>query len=247
MAKTDAWKVLPHGPVEKLDDRIWRVEGRLEHVPLKRVMTVARMGDGRLLIHNGVAVASDVLSAIEAWGEPAFLVVPNAYHRLDAPAFKRRYPNIRVLCPAGAKGRVAQVVRVDGDYRSFPVDPHVSLFHLEGVREAEGAMMVRGSSGTSLVLNDIVFNMPDVRGLTGFVFRHLTQSTGGPRVSRIARLFLIGDRQALAAHFERLAETPDLARVIVSHHRVIDDAPNEVLRRLADELGRVPRWLARRR
>jgi hypothetical protein len=227
------WKVLPHGSLDKLDDRVWRVEGRLENMPLKRVMTVARCGDDRLVIHNGIGLASDVIGAIEAWGEPAFLVVPNGYHRLDAPAYKRRFPAIRVLCPAGARKRVEKVVPVDGDYRSFPVDPQVSLFHLDGLSEAEGAMMVRGSSGATLVLNDAVFNMPAARGVQGLVFNHLTQSTGGPRVSRLFRLFVIRDRRAFAAHLERLADTPDLVRVIVSHHRVISERPAETLREVA--------------
>lgn len=232
----DDWKVLPHGSLDKLDDRLWRVEGRLENMPLKRVMTVARCGDGRLVIHNGIGLSAEVIEEIEAWGEPAFLIVPNGFHRLDAPAYKRRYPSIRVLCPAGARRRVERVVAVDGDYRSFPGDPHVSLFHLAGVREAEGGMMVRGPSGVSIVLNDAIFNMPEARGVPGFFFNHITQSTGGPRVSRLFRLAVVRDRRALAAHFERMAETPDLRRVVVSHHRVIAERPAETLREVAADL-----------
>jgi hypothetical protein len=233
----DHWKVLPHGSIEKLDDRVWRIEGELENMPLKRVMTIARCADDRLIIHNGIGLASDVLEQIEAWGEPAYLVVPNGYHRLDAPAYKKRYPGIVVLCPAGAREKVAQVVPVDGDYRSFPVDPHVSLFHLDGTKEAEGAMLVRGASGATLVLNDAIFNMPDGRGLTGFVFKHLTQSSGGPRVSRLTRLFILGDQKAFRQHLDRLAELPELTRIIVSHHRTISERPAEVLREVASSLG----------
>ena len=237
MAKAhDHWKVLPHRPLEKLCDRLWRVEGDLEGMPLARVMTVARRADGRLVVHNAVALEDDAMQQIESWGEVGFLVVPNGYHRLDARVFHERYPSARVLCPAGATKRVAQVVSVSGSYDEFPADEAVSLQTLDGTGGAEGAMLVRADDGTSVVLNDAVFNMPHVRGFTGFVLRRITASTGGPRVSRVARLFMIEDKAAFAAHLARLAELPDLRRVVVSHHETIDVEPARVLREVAASL-----------
>ncbi|HEU4403846.1 MAG TPA: hypothetical protein VFS43_00925 [Polyangiaceae bacterium] len=234
MAKAhDTWKVLPHAPVEKLEDNLWRVQGRLENMPLLRVMTLARLGDGRLVVHNAMALGEAEMKAIEAWGEPALLLVPNGYHRLDAPAFKRRYPGIKVFCPRGSRKKVEEVVAVDGDYDAFPADGSVRLEHLDGTREAEGVMLVRSGDAATLVLNDAVFNMPHGEGLTGFIFRHVTQSTGGPRVSRVVRMLVIKDRAAFRAHLARLADTPNLRRVIVSHHRTIDERPAEALREVA--------------
>ncbi|MCC6522568.1 MAG: hypothetical protein IT373_07895 [Polyangiaceae bacterium] len=234
MAKANSgWRVLAHGPLEKLSSHLWRVEGELEGMPLKRVMSIARREDGRLVVHNGIALEDELMRAIEAWGEVGFLVVPNGYHRLDAKVFHERYPKAQVLCPSGARTKVAQVVAVHGGYEDFPADGVVSLETLEGTRGAEGAMIVRAPDGTSVVLNDSVFNMPHVRGFTGFVLRHLTSSTGGPRISRVARLFLIKDKRAFAAHLERLAALPGLARVVVSHHEVIDHDPAAALRAVA--------------
>jgi hypothetical protein len=53
------------------------------------------------------------MAALEALGAPTWLVVPNGYHRLDAPAYKRRYPQLQVVAPEGAAARVRQVVAVD--------------------------------------------------------------------------------------------------------------------------------------
>jgi hypothetical protein len=97
-------------------------------------------------------------------------------------------------------------------------------------------MSIRTGSGTTLVFNDAVFNMPHGRGFTGFVFRHITGSTGGPRVTRLFRLMAVKDRAALRAHLERLAETPDLKRLVVSHHQPVVDQPAETLRRVAATL-----------
>jgi hypothetical protein len=223
------WKVLPHGPIEKLSDRLWRVEGELE--ALKRVMTIAKRGDGTLVIHNAIALGDAEMAEVDAWGKVAFLIVPNGYHRLDSKVFAERYPDARVLCPAGATKRVQQVVAVAGDYEALPADPHVELVTLDGTKQREGAMIVRGEDGTSLVLNDAVFNMPHGTGFTGFVFRRITGSTGGPRVSRLLKWLVLADKPAFRAHLERLAALPDLRRIVVSHHEtIVDDAAGTLAR-----------------
>lgn len=229
------WTVLSHGPIEKVTENLWRVEGGVPRLPLKRVMTIARLSDGRLVVHNGIALGAAAMAEIDAWGKVAFLLVPNRYHRLDAPAFGARYPDALVLCPRGARKKVEDVVTVSADYSQFPVDPTVRLEHLEGVGDAEGAMIVASVDGVTIVLNDIVFNMPHGPGFGGAILRVLG-SSGGPRVSTVDRALLVKDKPALRACLERLAQTPRLVRVVVSHHETIADQPGEVLARVAATL-----------
>jgi hypothetical protein len=229
------WIVPDHKPIEKFDDRVWRVEAPIEGKPLSRVMTIARRADDRLVLHSVIPLGDEAMAEIEAWGEPAFLVVPNAYHRLDAPAYKERYPHMEVLCPPGAVDAVGKAVEVDGVYEEFSDDEHVRLETLAGVDLAEGVMRVDGD-GTTLVFNDAIFNMPHVGGFQGFMLRYLTASSGGPRISRLTRWLLVDEASALAEELERYAEIEDLRRIIVSHHEVIDEDPSQVLRELADSL-----------
>jgi hypothetical protein len=239
MARANAhtqWTVLPHGPVERLSERLWRVQGTLPTMSLARVMTVARRSDGGLVVHNAIAVSDAVIAELEAWGTIAAIIVPNGYHRLDARVFHDRYPNARVVCPRAARAKVEQVVPVTGSYEDEPADAAVALETLDGTGANEGVMIVRDGDGAALVFNDILFNMPHQRGVTGFVLRWITGSSGGPRVSRIARWFLTKDRPALRAHLERLATTPGLRRIVVSHHEVIDREPARVLRDVAATL-----------
>jgi hypothetical protein len=234
MAKANTtWKVLPHGALEKLSERLWRVEGDLEGVPMKRVMSIAKRSDGGLVIHNAVAVGDAEMAEIDAWGKVAVIVVPNSFHRLDAKVFRDRYPDARVVCPAGARAKVAQVVDVSGSYEDEPRDEAVQLETLDGTKQREGAMIVRTENDTTLVLNDAVFNMPHAAGVTGFVLRRVTGSTGGPRVSRIMRTFVISDAKAFRAHLERLADLPSLQRIVVSHHVTIDQDAAGTLRAVA--------------
>ncbi len=234
MTKANAsWTVIGHRPIEKLSSRVWRIEGDLPGMPLKRVMTVVRMSDGRLIVHNAIALEDGAMREVEAWGPIAFVLVPNGYHRLDAPAFHARYPSARFLCPPGSRRRVAEVVPDVGLYAELPPDPSVSLGVLDGVAEAEGFLRVEDETGVTLVLNDAVFNMPHMPGAQGWVLKNVTASSGGPRVSRLGRLFLVKDKAAFVAHLERLAATERLTRVIVSHHQTITERPGDALRAAA--------------
>lgn len=237
MAKANTtWDVLPHLPIEKLEPNLWRVQGSLRGMALKRVMTLVRLDDGRIVVHSAISLEEHAMAEIEAWGTPAVLLVPNGYHRLDAPAWVARYPDLEVRCPSGARRKIEEVVRVDGTYADFDGAATLTIETLDGIAAAEGVLIVRSPSGTTLVFNDAVFNMPHGTGFGGLFFRHVTASTGGPRVSRLFRWFAVNDPAAFAAHLERLADTPDLIRIIVSHHRMITDRPPETLRAVAATL-----------
>lgn len=214
------WQVLPHGPIEVLAENLWRVQGSLRGMSLKRVMTIARMTDGSLVLHSPIALEEDAMVDLEALGTPAFLIVPSRYHRLDAPAYLERYPKLRVFAPLGSMKHVSKLVRVDGSYQDFAKDDGVQLEPLQGVGDLEGLMKVHSHDGVTVVLNDIVFNMPRKRDPLGWFFTTLLGSAPGPRISRLTKLSLVKDHKALRKDLERLAATPNLTRLIVAHEDI---------------------------
>jgi len=214
------WKVLAHGPLLTLADNLLWAQGSLPGMSLKRSMVVVRLSDGRLVIHNGIALEPAQMAELERFGTPAFLIVPSGIHRLDAPAYKQRYPALRVFAPKGSRASVEQVMQVDGVYEDFPHSDVLRLETLHGVGESEGALIAQSSDGTSLVLNDCMFNMDRKRDPLGFLFTTIMGSAPGPRVSRLAKMMLVKDKKALRAEFERYAELPKLVRVIVAHEKV---------------------------
>lgn len=232
-----AWKVLPHGPIEELTENVWRVEGELPQLSMRRVMTVARRSDGRLVIHSAMALDEPSMRAIEAWGTPAFLLIPHSRHRMDAPRYKARYPGIRVLATQGVVAKANEVVPVEGTYADFPGDDTVRLEMLHGIKDAEGAMIVRSADGVTVVLNEVVF---DLRPRRELLMRVMTKVLGlgpGPRVTRVVKLELVRDAKALRADLERLAATPDLKRLIVSHEKLSTGlAAAAALRKAATDL-----------
>lgn len=214
------WKVLPHGPIEQLAGNLWWVQGALPNMSLKRAMTIARMGDGQLVIHNAIALEAQALREIDALGAPAFLIVPSLYHRLDAAAYKTRYPAVRVLTPSGSRAKVEELVRVDGGFEDLPPDDDVRLEMLHGMKAREGAMLVRSEDGMTVVLNDVVFNMDRKRDPLGFLFTTLLGSAPGPRISRLTKFALIDDKKALREDLERYAAMRGLTRLIVAHEKI---------------------------
>lgn len=233
------WKVHEHGPIRELEENLWLVSGEIPGLPmpLRRTMTLLRLADGRVAIHGGIPLDDGSMRRLEAWGEPALLVVPNGWHRIDAPAYKKRYPQLRVLCPAGASQRVSEVVPVDGAYDAFPKDPLIAVETLEGTRMREGVFVVRSAARASLVFNDLFFNQAHLPGFWGFVYRAIG-STGSPRVTWLARTAMVEDRGALAAHLQRLSVVQGLARLVPGHGEVVEqEAPAVLLAVSARLLG----------
>jgi hypothetical protein len=230
------WTVLPHGPIEKLEPNLWAIQGSLPRGHVPRRMCIARTTDGRLLFLNAVPLREEAMSKIETFGVPAFLLVPNSLHCLDIAAYKLRYPELRILTGAGSRRRVEQLVPVHGGWEAAPRDRNVSVVPIEGTKLDEPVLIANGSGRTSLCFfGDTVMNLPHLPGLDGFLLR-LLGSTGGPRVTALARWFALRDWRRVRSHLLRLADTPGLVRVVPCHGAVISRDPAGVLRRIANTL-----------
>jgi hypothetical protein len=229
------WKVLQHGPIEQLSDRLCVVEGALPGMPLKRVMSAIKLDDGSVVVHSAIALDPSTQKELEAWGMPRILIVPNPWHRLDAPAYKTRYPELKIYCPEGAQKRIGKAVPIDGSYDALPATPPLTVRYLDGVARKEGYLEVADDAGTTLIFNDAVFNQPHLPGLFGFVYKTIG-SSGGPRVTPLLRLAMVKKKKALRAQLEKLAETPRLKRVIVAHGKRVESDPAGFLRQVAATL-----------
>jgi hypothetical protein len=226
MAWFTSWTVLPHEPIRKESENLWWVEGTMPDGKTKRKMTVVRLRDGSLVIHNAIALSDAEMQELEAFGKPAYIVVPGAHHRQDARIWKDRYPAAKIVAPAGVKKRVEQVVPVDLDYRDAPQDDAVKFAYFDGCKEKEGYLEVRAADGTTLVVNDVVFNMPKLGGPIGF----LLGPTGQPSLPRAIRWLVVSNRAALREQVERLAATPNLKRVVLSHGTNLESDAGAALR-----------------
>lgn len=236
------WKVLQHDAIEQLADNLWSVQGDLPNMQLRRRMIIARLPSGDLVIHSAIALDDAGMAQLEALGRPRWLVVPNGWHRIDAPRYRARYPDLQVICPRDSQKRVAEVVQVDFTYDTFPQpdagQPTVWFEHFGGLKAMEGAMLVRSADGITVVLGDSLFNLKHMPGLFGFIYGRLLGNAGGPKVTLIGRLFLMaGDGKATyRAWLEKTAALSRLVRVIPGHGEVIEGDVAATLRAVAATL-----------
>jgi hypothetical protein len=239
MAKTlQTWTVLPHGKLSQIDDNLLTVVGELP-MPLgdfPRRMTVARLKDGRLVIYSAIALDEAEMEGLEVFGTPTYLVVPGDIHRMDAKIWKDRYPALIVVAPEGAREKVQEVVPVDATSIDFG-DDSVSFISVPGTEDHEAALQIKTPTGTTLVLNDLIWNVHNRPGFGGVFFRALGLTGPEPKIPRVIKLRAIKDKQPLRTQLEIWAKIPDLNRLIVSHGEIVEGAPGPVLRDLAYSLA----------
>lgn len=230
------WEVLPHGKLAEIDPGILTVTGEI-HVPmnLSRRMTVVRLSDSRLAIFSAIALDENEMASLEAYGRPAFLIVPSDKHRLDAKIWKDRYPSIQVVAPDGARARVEKVVPVDTTAPAFD-DANVQFVTVRGTHGREAALVVRTPNGTTLVLNDVVGNIRDETGFGGWVLRMAGFAGNEAQIPRVVKMAVIDDTLSFRAQLLQWAEIESLKRILVSHGSPIEQDPREALRKLARSL-----------
>jgi len=232
------WKVLPHGKLEKIDANIMTVVGQIQMplMKLPRRMTVVRLTDSRLVVFSAIALDEKEMGTLEAFGRPAYLIVPSDKHRLDAKIWKNRYPEMRVVAPEGSRAGVAKVVPVDTTAPRFD-DPNVQFVTVPGTREHESALVVKTKKGTTLVLNDIVGNIRDASGVGGWLLGRFGFAGKKARIPGVVKIAMIKDKAALRDQLLQWAEIESLERILVSHGSPIEDNARQVLRDLASSLA----------
>jgi hypothetical protein len=230
MNPNQTWKVLPHGDLERLADNLYTVEGKLK-MPFgetRRRMTIVKLTGGRLAIYSAIALDDRRMADLEALGRPAFLIVPSGIHRLDARPWKDRYPALDVIAPEGARDRIGEVVHVDAS-RIDLGDPRVRVEAVPGTAARELAMLVDTDTGKTLVVNDLIFNLPEVPGVAGLGLRLLGFGPGHVKMPKLVRMRLVKDDARVRQQLREWADVDGLERIVVSHGAPITNARETLL------------------
>lgn len=232
------WTVLPHGKLKRLEHNLLSVTGTMNMPPMGEVtrrMTIVRLNDGRLIIYSAISLDEIEMNALESYGTPAFLIVPGDIHRMDAKPWKDRYPALKVIAPAGARDKINEIVPVDATKVDFG-DPAVHFMAMPGTGEKEAVLVLETERGTTVVLNDLIFDLANRPGVSGWLFKLIGMTGDEPHIPLPVKLKEIEDKAAVSDQLERWANMPRLQRVIISHGDIIADAPSAVLSRISAEL-----------
>lgn len=213
----------PHGPISFVDDGIFVVEGRWKRSAFERKMTVFRLSSGEVAVHSAIAMDEAGMAALEAIGQPSWILVPNSLHCSDASWYGERYPSARVLVPAAKRQKLFEKVRrIDGsldDDWPESLRGELAIVPLHGTRIGEIAIVHLPSR--TLVLTDAVFNYGG-KDLPLFsrLFMRVNRAYGRFGPSRIFMSFVVDDRGAFLGSIDALLEH-DFDRVVMSHGRIL--------------------------
>jgi hypothetical protein len=227
--------IFPYGPPVALAANLWQVTGSLA-IPVPRNMTVVRGASGDLLLYSVIAMHEDGMRQLEALGRPAVMVIPHRRHQMDAPFYKARYPQLRVLAadPSQVRG-----VAVDGGLNELSErglsEYGVEAFVLPSNIQEDVVMDVRLADGHALCICESLGNV-SVSGWLRMVFKVLGPPGGGFGIARAVRLRELRDIGQLRAWLLAQAERPDLRYLLFGHGQPLTADISGALRRAAHQL-----------
>lgn len=232
MSKTRPWTVSPHGPIVKLEENLWVVEGQVPTPGgIKRRMAIVRRADGTLLFFHAMPLDDASMDALAAWGRPGALVLGHDQHAIDAEPFAQRL-GLPIYGPGPNLDKLrARGLQIAGSLADLPADPGVRFEEADGTKTGEAVGVVTSGDRVSLLFADCCQNSP-VDGMA--LPLRLLGFAGGPKVVPAFRFLFTSDRARLRAHLERLAGLPGLTRLVPFHGAVVEADAAAALRKAAE-------------
>jgi len=211
-------------------DRIWSLERPVwfSGARLRARTTVLRLDDGGLLLHTPAPPSDALAEQLRALGPVRWLVVPNCWHHLGAPAAAARFPEARLVGPASALAR-NQALRLDLDIHdaSFREQvPELEALPLQGVPFWDETVLYHRPTQT-LIGADLVCSANAKDHWTWRCGARLTGCYERVRVPPDARK-KVPDKPAAARSLQAMLERP-ARRLIIGHGDVIEEGWREQL------------------
>ncbi|HEY6727948.1 MAG TPA: DUF4336 domain-containing protein [Polyangiaceae bacterium] len=142
-------------------DSIWVTERAVWFggVRLRSRTTVVRLAGDALWVHSPGAPTDEVCAGLDALGEVRWIVVPNRFHHLGAPATAARYPKAVVVGRKSAEERNPHVsVSLQTDDAAYvEATPELASIDLKGVPFLDETMFFHAATG-SLIAADLLIS-----------------------------------------------------------------------------------------
>lgn len=213
-------------------DRIWSLERPVwfSGARLRTRTTVVRLDDGGLLLHTPAPPTDSLVEQLQALGPVHWLVVPNCWHHLGAPAAAARFSEAKVVGPASALQRNKEL-KLDLDIHEDQFCKQVPEFEtlpLRGVPFWDETVLYHRPTQT-LLGADIVCWANENDHWTWRCGARLTGCYKRVRVPPDARK-KIEDRTAAAHSIQAMLDRP-AQRLIIGHGEVLEKDGRDLLAR----------------
>ena len=213
----------------RLADNLWELRGTWSNA-LGRRMTVVRLGNGDVFVHNAMRLEPGELDWLTSLGPLRGIIAPNKFHGSEAPWLAEQFREASLYAPTSKQKQFAALgLNVRDVASDFPsaLAGELECLPMAGTRIEEAAFLHHPSR--TLILCDLAMNMEDVfRGVQG-AFMRWNRVGGRFGVTRLTKLLFTRDARALVGSYQRLLER-DFDRVIVNHGAVLPSGGRELLR-----------------
>ncbi|HET9960513.1 MAG TPA: DUF4336 domain-containing protein [Polyangiaceae bacterium] len=211
-------------------DRIWSLERPVWFggVRLRARTTVVRLEDGSLLLHTPPPPTDALIHELRALGPVRWLIVPNCWHHLGAPAAAARFPEGKLAGPASALKRNA-MLRLDVDLHGGnfgKLIPEFEALPLAGVPFLDETVLYHRPTRT-LIGADLVCSAGVGDHFTWRLAGRLTGCYQRVRVPPDARRKL-ADKAAAARSLKAMMQRP-CERLIMGHGDIIEQGCRDQL------------------
>jgi hypothetical protein len=211
----------PYSEPVELVPSLWIVNGTWTNA-LARRMTVIRLRNNEVWIHNPMQLEAKDLSWLSSLGFVRGLVAPNAFHVSDLIWMSERFPQAQIVCPLSfAKNHpeIADKVGFTTDVAHMTSDRELEFFPVPGVRFEETVLF--HTLSRTLVVCDLMMNMPQASTFFTKAFYKLNNMGECCAPTRTLRWVFTKNRKELLLFVEQIAEL-NPKRIIVNHGEIFE-------------------------
>lgn len=197
-------------------------------VRLRARTTVVRLSGDALWVHSPGPPSDEACAALDQLGEVRWLVVPNRFHHLQAPAMAARYPHALVVGPKSAESRNprVRVAMAADDPAYLRATPELTPLPLRGVPFLDETVFFHAPTG-SLIAADLIMSASARDHWTWRMAARLCgryEKVGTPPDVRLRTRA----STAVAESIARMCALP-IQRILMAHADPITDSPGQQL------------------
>ncbi len=213
---------------EYVKDQIWLLEYpvRYSGIDLFGRMTVIRLGNGDILIHDPCEIDEPVKSEIDAIGTVKYIIAPGSYHHLFVTEFQSYYPNAETyLCPGLERKRNDIAFQwILGNEPDPRWNDELELVVIQGTKYIGEVPFFHKPSNT-LILVDLIENIGDAyqhdtSNLLKFWWKIVFRMWNNPKAAPEYQMGW-GDKKAVRSGLEKVLAWK-AKRVILAHGELIE-------------------------
>jgi hypothetical protein len=185
-------------------------------LPLGRNEVAIRLRDGSLFLHSPLGLTEAHRQELEKLGPVRWVLLPSRVHTHFFEDYFRAFPEASFVGTSSVFQEFKARPRhfVSPEEASEALAPQIDFFLIEGMPRVGEIVAFHRESG-SLLVADLVFNLPPAQGLFSRMVLRIAGMHGGVKASRLFRA-MIKDRCAFSKSLRRILELP-FNRVLLTH------------------------------